>query len=248
MAARTAGPAMPHRAAEAGDATRAFSTGTADLHRIDAEAAPSAASAADGRHEDATDELLMARVQAGDAGAFQLLVRRHTRALQHFARRMLRDADEADDVTQEALLRVWQHAARWQPGRVQFTTWLFRIAHNQCIDRLRRVQTRREVPSAVRGPDGQVTDTLDGIADTRHGASPDAQVGDAGRAQRLDAALRALPERQRSALVLCFYQGLSNQQAAEVLDVSVEALESLLARARRALRSTLADLRAGADG
>jgi RNA polymerase sigma factor (sigma-70 family) len=241
---------MRHRAAEADDATapRARSAGNADLQRIDTPAAPSAAAAADGRHEDATDESLMARVQGGDTGAFQQLVRRHTRGLQHFARRMLRDADEADDVTQEALLRVWQHAARWQQGRVQFTTWLFRIAHNQCIDRLRRTQTRREAPSTVRGPDGQLTDTLDAIADTRHDAAPDAQVGDAGRAQRLDVALRALPERQRSALVLCFYQGLSNQQAAEVLDVTVEALESLLARARRALRSALADLRAGADG
>lgn len=185
------------------------------------------------------NEHLMACVQAGDVAAFQVLVRRHTRGVQQFARRLLRNVDDAEDVTQDTMLRLWQHAARWEPQRAQFTTWLYRIAHNQCIDRLRRRQ--------VRGHEAHDGAELDALPDQRRGATPDERTADDARARRLDAALAALPERQRSALVLSFYQGFSAQKAAAVLDVSVEALESLLARARRTLRSALADLRAGAD-
>ncbi len=259
----TAGLAMLHRAPDRPRLTDAARIETPSAPPVDRQATRLPVEL-DGRvAEDApadADESLMARVQAGDVAAFQLLVRRHSRRLQQFARRLLRDADEADDVTQEALLRVWQHAARWQPGRVQFTTWLFRIAQNQCIDRLRKAQTRREVSGSTRGTEAgenhdQAMSTgsangslLESLPDTRRGATPEERVSDADRARRLEHALGGLPERQRSALVLCFYQGLSNQQAADVLDVSVDALESLLARARRALRSALADLRSGADG
>ena len=165
----------------------------------------------------------MAHVQLGDQEAFGCLLDRHATRLHAFLHRMIQNSADAEDLTQEAFLRVWRHADRWQPQRVKFTTWLYRIGHNLCIDRLRR---RREV-NVDEFPEPSSSDPTDDL--------------DAERRSTLVKALIAeLPERQRTALLLCHYQGLTNQQAAEVLDVSVDALESLLARARRFLRERLA--------
>ena len=144
------------------------------------------------------------------------------------ARRMLNDAMEAEDVTQELFLRAWKQAPSWQPGAARFDTWLHRVAVNLCYDRLRR---RRE--TAMAEPPEQVD----------LGPAPDRglQARDTGR--RVETALAALPERQREAVVLCHYQELSNIEAAALMGVSIEALESLLSRARRGLRAALADLR-----
>ena len=165
----------------------------------------------------------MARVREADRQAFTSLLDRHAPRLHRYLVRMIRDHADAEDLTQESFLRVWRHADRWQPDRVRFTTWLYRIGHNLCVDRLRK---RREVSHA--------SITEDPEAAT---AEPDLH------GERLSKIVRdqiaALPERQRSALVLCHHQGMTNQQAAEVLDVSVDALESLLARARRTLRERL---------
>ena len=183
---------------------------------------------------DATDEHLMARVQAGDRQAFQVLMNRHVASLHRFAQRLLRNSTEAEDVTQEALLRLWQHAARWEPGRVRFTTWLFRIAHNLCVDRYRRNGSAK-VDESI---------DVDTLID-EHSADGAASVGRNERQHHVRRALNALPERQRTALVLCFYQAFSNQEAAAILDVSVDALESLLSRARRALRADLVEYSQG---
>jgi RNA polymerase sigma-70 factor, ECF subfamily len=166
----------------------------------------------------------MAQVQRRDQGAFTRLLDRHLAGLQKFLLRLTGNAADADEVAQEAFLRIWSHARRWQADRVKFTTWLYRIARNLAIDRHRK---HRE----------STADDLAMIADD----APDAgQVIDSQRREQLmRAAVAQLPERQRSALVLCHFDGLSNQDAAAILEVSVDALESLLSRARRSLRTTL---------
>ena len=173
----------------------------------------------------------MAQVQQGDQAAYQLLVRRHAQGLQSFAQRLLRQPDDADDVAQETLLRIWQHAQQWQLERVRFSSWLYRIAHNLCMDRLRRAKRQRT--------DVMDNDTLDQAASGEL-AGPEQQFSNAALGKRLNLAIAALPERQRSALMMCFHQGFTNQQAAAVLSISIDALESLLARGRRTLRLQLA--------
>lgn len=169
-----------------------------------------------------SDEALMARVQAGDERAYGELVERHMSPVTRFAYRLTHSMDDAQDVAQEALVRVWQHAARWQADRVRFTTWVYRIAQNLCIDAHRRGRRLTDL-----GDDLVANDSAS------DGAESDEQT------QALAMAMAALPESQRTALTLCYYEGFSNIQAAEILDVSVEALESLLARARRTLKSAV---------
>ncbi len=166
----------------------------------------------------------MARVKNQDREAFAVLVDRHLKGIHAFNYRLTRNADDAADLAQETFLRVWSSADTWRPGRVKFSTWLHRIARNLCIDAHRR---RRE-------HDTVEIDALPG--DSR---DPDVAPTNARLRTALARALSALPERQRTALALCHQRGMSNRDAAAVLDVSVDALESLLARARRTLRSEL---------
>jgi RNA polymerase sigma-70 factor (ECF subfamily) len=173
------------------------------------------------------DEALLVRVADGDPAAVRALVARKLPRILGLAQRMLADAAEAEDVAQEAFLRVWRQAPRWRPGEARFDTWLHRVALNLCYDRLRR---RREI----------AMDQPPEVAD--EGPAPDRglQAQDTGR--RVAAALSKLPDRQREAVVLCHYQDLGNIEAAAVMGVTVEALESLLSRGRRALRTALRDL------
>ena len=163
----------------------------------------------------------MLQVQNGDNQAFTLLVDRHLKAIHGFVYRMVRNTSDAEDVAQETFFRVWKKAHAYQPGRVQFTTWLHRIAHNLCIDRSRKHSSGRSLEL-----DGDWAAT-----------SPDETQLD--RMKMVNIALTALPERQRTALVLCSMQGMSNSQAAEVVGVSLKALESLLSRARSTLRNAV---------
>lgn len=141
------------------------------------------------------------------------------------ATRMLRDTAEAEDIAQEAFVRVWRNAGAWQPGRARFDTWLHTVVLNLCRDRLRR---RRDVTN----------DAIPEAADP----TPDAEAGllAAERGDAVATAIAALPERQREAILLVHYQDLSGAEAASALEIGVEALESLLARARRTLRAQLA--------
>lgn len=170
------------------------------------------------------DEEVVERVGRGDAAAVQALVARKLPRLLALATRMLGDAAEAEDVAQEVFLRVWRSAASWRPGEARFDTWLHRVALNLCHDRLRR---RREQPVA------ETPDEVDA------GPLPDAALDEAKSGGRVARALQALAPRQREAIVLTYYQELSNSQAAAAMEVSVDALESLLSRARRALRAQL---------
>ncbi len=174
---------------------------------------------------DASDDELVARVALGDEAACRLLVDRHLTRMLALARRMLGSHADAEEVAQEVFLRVWTHAARWEPGRAQFSTWLHRVATNLCLDRLRR----------------HTTDDIDSIPEPQsEDPTPEEELVRQDLAQRVDLALQALPARQRAAVTLTHYQGLSNIEAAEILNVSVEAVESLLGRARRQLRVALA--------
>jgi len=174
------------------------------------------------------DADLVRNAGAGDAQAASALVRRHLPRMVALARRMLNDAAEAEDVAQEVFLRVWREAPRWKPGVAKFETWMHRVALNLCYDRLRRRREKSDPDAGLYVADG----------------APSA--GDAWlarqRVAKVGAALAQLPERQRSAIELVHFQELTNIAAAETLEISVEALESLLARGRRALKAALADV------
>lgn len=173
------------------------------------------------------DEALLARVAEGDPAAIRALLGRKLPRVLGLAQRMLNDPAEAEDVAQETFLRVWRQAPKWRPGQARFDTWLHRVALNLCYDRLRR---RREIP----------TDDPPQVPDD--GPAPDRGLEAQDTGRRVGEALARLPDRQREAVVLCHYQELGNIEAAAVMGVTVEALESLLSRGRRALRATLADL------
>ena len=173
------------------------------------------------------DEGLLADVGRGDPVAVRQLLDRRLPRILALARRMLNDAAEAEDVAQETFLRAWKQARSWRPGGARFDTWLHRVALNLCHDRLRR---RREVVTA------QPPEQID------PGPAPDAGLLGVELSRRVEAALAALPPRQREAIVLCHHQGLGNIEAAALMGVSVEALEGLLGRGRRALKAALADL------
>ena len=179
------------------------------------------------------DEGLIARVARDEPGAAEAFVAAKLSRILALARRMLGDAAEAEDVAQEVCLRVWKHAPAWKPGAARFDTWMHRVTLNLCYDRLRR---RRERPTA---DPPERPDT---------GPAPDRGLLAADVGRRVQAAMQALPPRQREAIVLCHYQEMGNIEAAGVMGITVEALESLLSRGRRALKAALADLADGAPG
>lgn len=179
----------------------------------------------DSSHAGDPDLPLLPRIAAGDADACRTLVDRHLAAVHATAARLLGDAAEADDVAQEVFLAVWQAARTWQPGRARFRTWMLRVATNASRDRQRR---RRRFDA----------DALDGLESAAPG--PEQNTIQDQREDSLAAALQALPERQRAAIVLCHFEECSQLEAADILGVSEAALESLLARGRRRLRDLVA--------
>jgi RNA polymerase sigma-70 factor (ECF subfamily) len=175
--------------------------------------------------DEQTDEALMARVAGGDRAAFNALTQRHAGPVVRLATHILRNQAEAEDVAQDALLRVWANAPRWKPV-AQFRTWLTRIVVNLCLDRKRR---------AIWLP----LDNAGDVADPALDAAAQYEAGDDER--RLAAAIAQLPPRQRAAIVLTYSEGLSNADAAGILDTSVSAIETLLVRAKGSLRKILGD-------
>ena len=172
------------------------------------------------------DEDLLIRVGRGEPAAARALVARKLPRLLALARRMLGDQGEAEDVAQDVFLRTWRQAPTWRTGEARLDSWMHRVALNLCYDRLRR---RREAPMA------EPPEQIDPGAAADRGLIT-RQTGDA-----VASAMARLPARQRTAIVLCYYQELSNIEAAALMEVSIEAMESLLARARRALKVALAD-------
>jgi RNA polymerase sigma factor (sigma-70 family) len=179
-----------------------------------------------------SDEALMVLYANGDRQAARALAERVTpRVLAYAARMLAGDRAEAEDVAQETLLRLWRMAPDWRQGEAKVTTWAYRVATNLCIDRQR--SRRRK---------GQIT--LDDAPDLTDGApSADQRLQDGRRIAALEAALADLPDRQRQAVVLRHIEGLTNPEIAAVMDIGVEAVESLTARGKRALAARLSGQR-----
>lgn len=171
---------------------------------------------------------LLARYAQGDQSAARALTLRHVPRLHALAWRMLQDRAEAEDVVQEAMLRLWRAAPAWEDRGASVATWLYRVASNLCLDRLRR---RRDRPLEAAGEPEDPALPAEGL------------LQDQARSAALREAMAALPERQRLATVLRHFDGLSNPEIAAVLETSVEAVESLLARARRDMAAQLAPRR-----
>lgn len=180
--------------------------------------------------EERSDEELMAAIGRGDQRAFAGLVERHSRRASALAARITLNRSDAEEVVQEAFMRVWVKAPSWRPqaeAGAQFYTWFHRILVNLSIDR-RRKPVNEDIEKA-----GEIADEAPSALDVVEGGET---------SKRVAAAVATLPERQRAALALCHFEGKTNIEAAEALGITVGAVESLLVRARRALKETLADL------
>jgi RNA polymerase sigma-70 factor (ECF subfamily) len=175
---------------------------------------------------DDSDETLMALVAKGDQRAYRKLAGRHLPAMLGLARRILGNAADAEEVVQEAMLRVWTHAPRWRP-LARFRTWLTRVVVNLCLDRKRRA------PWVALEAAGEIVDPAPGALD----------VSETDERERLVAsAIEELPARQHTAIVLTYGEGLSNAQVAEILGTTVSAVETLLVRGKQNLRRALGAL------
>ncbi|MET4101111.1 RNA polymerase sigma factor (sigma-70 family) [Roseovarius sp. MBR-78] len=175
---------------------------------------------------DLPDEDLLAAFAAGEAAAARVLTLRLVPRVLAHAARLLGNRAEAEEVAQEAMLRLWRQAPHWRAGEARVTTWLYRVVANLCIDRRRR----------ARGG----TVALDAVAEPPDpGPDAPARMQDAARAEALQAALADLPERQRQAVVLRHIEGLANPEIAAIMETTTEAVESLTTRGRRALTAAL---------
>ena len=173
---------------------------------------------------DSDAELLLA-IASGDRVAFDRLSRRHLDRAHGVALRMTGSKADAEDVVQDVFLRLWLRPGSWQPGQAQFSTWLYRVVVNRCLDLKRR-------------PKGTDLEAVDEPQDPN--ANAEEELVEAERGRALDAAVARLPERQRAAIVLTYTAGLRNAEAASAMDISIKAFEALLVRAKRELRDDLA--------
>ncbi|MDP6173334.1 MAG: sigma-70 family RNA polymerase sigma factor [Rhodospirillales bacterium] len=178
------------------------------------------------------DARLLASAKRGDVAASRQLVEMHLDRLVGFAYRLLGDHGEAEDVAQEAFLRLWRRAPRWQ-AKAPVAHWLNKVAYNLSMERL-----RRRAPLNLEDMPELVDPGLD-PAQSLHGD----QIG-----RQVEAAIAALPERQKVAVLLAHGQGYGNIEVAGIMEISVEAVESLLGRGRRSLRATLGHLRSDLEG
>lgn len=181
---------------------------------------------------EASDEALMVLYANGDRPAAYALTQRITPRVLAYATRLLGgDRAEAEDVAQETMLRLWRQAPEWRQGETKVTTWAYRVATNLCIDR-QRSRRRKGAVGLDDAPD------LPDLPEPGPGA--EARLQDAQRLDALQAALASLPDRQRQAVVLRHIEGLTNPEIAQILEIGVEAVESLTARGKRALAALLA--------
>lgn len=173
---------------------------------------------------EADDDTLLERMKADDAEAYRILVERHVDRAYALALRTLRNPTDAEDVAQEALVKAWTHRHSWQPGKAKFSTWLYRVVFNRCID-LKRMPSSANIDDVME-PEDDAPDSVDTIHRR--------QVFD-----RLGDALATMPEQQRAALTLAYFDEMGNAEIATVLGTTVQAVESLLKRGRQGLRERL---------
>jgi RNA polymerase sigma-70 factor (ECF subfamily) len=174
--------------------------------------------------EDASDDEMMHQIQQGNQRAFRQLVKQYLNPLYRFAHHLLGDQMTAEDIVQDTFIKVWYQAKQWQPGKAKLSTWLHTIVRHQCIDSYRK--------------ENHHTVSLEEVEDIAVAESAD-NIHQLELAEQITQALQQLPERQRTAVLLCYYQGFSNQEAAELLSISIEAVESLLTRGRKTLKRKL---------
>lgn len=173
---------------------------------------------------EAADDELMHAIGLGNEEAFRVLVERHVDKGYAVALRILRNPTDAEDVVQDAFMQVWTRRGEWQPGKARFSTWLFRVVTNRCIDQLRRPRT--EAMEAAPEIADRATDQVRAMMQEE-------------AAFLLSAAMGQLPDPQRIALVFSYHENLSNAEIAEIMETSVFAVESLLKRGRQKLRHLL---------
>ncbi len=181
-----------------------------------------------GLHKTDPDADILPDLAHGKPAALSALMDRHLKAVKATAHYMLGDEIMAEDIAQEVFLRAWKHAPNWQPGQAKFSTWLHRVTRNLCYDRLRKKKEiyRETVPDMV----DESPEASQVLQD---------QQNHSAQKSKIENALANLPERQRMAITLCHFQELSQIEAADILEVSVRAYESLLARARKNLKEQL---------
>ncbi len=173
---------------------------------------------------DLGDDVLLDLIRGDDQSAYRHLVERHIDRAYGLALRILKNAADAEDVAQDALVKVWLHRHTWENGRAQFSTWLYRVIVNRCIDLQRRPTT--DWIEDVAEPADESADSVTAIHRSQIGA-------------RLEDALERLPAQQRTAMVLSYYEDLSNTEVADIMETTVAAVESLLKRGRQRLRELL---------
>ena len=188
--------------------------------------------------DDAEDIRLMRLVAGGDADAFQSLVERHQALVAGTVARMLGSNSEVEDITQQVFIRVWKSAGRYV-ARAKFTTWLLKITRNLVFNEMRRAKRHPHLPIQI-DPEAEELPLKDETTET-----PDASLLKSELQQAIENAIARLPETQRMALVLRRYEDLSYEEIAEILELSLPAVKSLLFRARTELRERLKDYLGG---
>lgn len=185
--------------------------------------APDSAPVADDVVYDEDSELID-RLAIGDEVAFRMLVERHIDRAYAIALRIVGNAADAEDVVQDTMLKIWSHRGRWQHGRAKFSTWLYRVISNRCIDLRRK-------------PRNENVDTVPEVADGQPGAVEIIERNELN--DMLELAMQRLPEQQRIAVIFSYHENMSNGEIAQVMDTTVAAVESLLKRGRQQLRQLL---------
>jgi len=174
--------------------------------------------------DEADDAELVAQVASGSRQAFNRVLSRHLNGILSFSMRYVRQRSDAEDIAQETFTRLWLHAKRLNAKPHSLRSWLYRVAYNLCMDWYRKDKY-------------DSLDDADGALACEE--TPETLAIRYTEQTMIHSAVGALPERQRTALWLCTYHGLTNKEAAEILGTSIHALESILARARRTLRQTM---------
>jgi len=192
-----------------------------------------------------SEAALVKLVARKNQAAFKKLLNMHLSGINRYTVRMIGNAANAEDITQEVFLRLWTRADSYKPEASKLSTWLHNIAHNLCIDYFRKNNRFMQDSSEIYETEESLH--LTSVSGRPHGITtsgsdePEHEFAKKTRDHDVKKALMTLPERQRSAIIMCHYQGVSNKDAAHIMEVSVDALESLLSRGRLKLRKLLTE-------